>query len=104
MEAPVLGLPNFEETFIIEINASKEGIRVVLMPTPFQKFWLAKLMGFDYEIVYKKGNENEAADAFSRVKGAEILLCAISLIVSSDLEDKLKGSYSMDPHTQAIPW
>lgn len=69
--------------------------------TPFQQFWLAKLMGFDYEIVYKKGDENEAADALSRVEGAEILLCAISLILS-DLEDKLKRSYSMDLHLQDI--
>ena len=68
--------------------------------TPFQQFWLAKLMGFDYDIVYKKGSENEAADALSRVKGAEILLCAISMI--SNLEDKLKSSYSLDPHLQGI--
>lgn len=63
--------------------------------TPFQKFWLSKLMGFDYEIQYKKGVENSAANALSRVQGSEILSMAISL-VTSDLEQQLKDSYHLD--------
>lgn len=33
----------------------------------FQQKWVAKLMGFDYEIQYKRGKENLVADALSRV-------------------------------------
>lgn len=42
------------------------------MSTPLQHAWLAKLMGYDYEIVYKKGCDNSVVDALSRVSGAEI--------------------------------
>ena len=48
-------------------------------------------MGFDYEIVYKKEKDNTVADALSRVRGAELLCFAIS-IISSDLEGKIKSS------------
>ncbi|GJV43665.1 hypothetical protein Tco_1428201 [Tanacetum coccineum] len=33
-----------------------------------QMKWLPKLMGYDYEIAYKKGDENVMADALSRVQ------------------------------------
>lgn len=35
--------------------------------TPEQHKWVGKLLGYDYEITYKLGQENSAADALSRV-------------------------------------
>nr|GEZ16792.1 retrotransposon-related protein [Tanacetum cinerariifolium] len=40
--------------------------------TPAQMKWLPKLMGFDYEIVYKKGSENVVAYALSRVQDSQL--------------------------------
>ena len=69
--------------------------------TPFQQFWLSKLLGFDYEIQYKQGKENIAADALSRVNGAEILCLAIST-VSSDIEILINQSYGFDSHLKQV--
>ena len=33
--------------------------------TPEQQKWVAKLLGYDYEIIYRSGRENSAADALS---------------------------------------
>lgn len=63
--------------------------------TPFQQFWLSKLMGFDYEIQYKNGKENLAAYALSTVQGLELLSMAI-LVVTFNLESKIQASYLLD--------
>ncbi|KAF8391034.1 hypothetical protein HHK36_023334 [Tetracentron sinense] len=34
--------------------------------TPAQQKWVAKLLGYDYEIIYRRGTKNLAADALSR--------------------------------------
>nr|GEV97757.1 reverse transcriptase [Tanacetum cinerariifolium] len=51
--------------------------------TPSQMKWLPKLMRFDYEILYKQGSENKAADAISRIPtSAQLLTMALSTISS----------------------
>nr|GEU50102.1 retrotransposable element Tf2 [Tanacetum cinerariifolium] len=58
--------------------------------TPAQMKWLLKLMGFDYEIVYKKGAKNVVADALSRVQGQTECLQLEVTTLSSELYDKKK--------------
>ncbi|GJZ71379.1 hypothetical protein Tco_0635230 [Tanacetum coccineum] len=65
MEAPVLGLPDFNKPFVICEDAYRGRIT-----TPTQMKWLPKLMGYDYEVEYKKGSENDAADALSRLESS----------------------------------
>ncbi|GKC59570.1 putative mitochondrial protein [Tanacetum coccineum] len=148
MVAPVLKLPNFEEDFVVETDASGEVIGAVLqqhghpvaylskalsskhqllstyekeflavlqalekwrgylldrhfkiktnhlslkylldqrISTPTQMKWLPKLMGFDYEIKYKKGKDNVAADALSIIQGnAQLLNIKGKLVVGND--------------------
>ena len=46
-----------------------------------QKKWVTNMLGYDFEIVYKKGKENLVTDALSRRdEFAEALLCAISIL------------------------
>ena len=52
-------------------------------------------MRYSYEIQYKSGKENLAADALSRVPGAEVLCMAISSI-ESQLIDDIKASWQLD--------
>jgi hypothetical protein len=143
-KAHVLTTPDFTKTFIVECDASRNGIGVVLMqegrPLAFesrplkgkdlhkpiyekemmeilhalkkwrpyligrnfkvkidhdslkyfleqrlsleeQQKWVTKILGYDFEIIYKKGKKNVVADALSRKdEDVEAFLCAISII------------------------
>lgn len=71
------------------------------LATPFQQKWLSKLLGFDYEINYKKGVDNKVADALSRVTHAELLQMAV-LSIHSDLYELIKGSWTQDAQFKGI--
>ena len=159
VQAPVLGLPNFDKEFIVETDACGTGIGVVLMQdghplaylskalslkhqalstyekeflavimalekwkgylmdrhfkiktdhfslkyllnqrltTPFQAKWLPKLLGYDYEIVYKKGSENIVADALSRKEMQGQLFALVATNVTSGLLQQIEDSWLTD--------
>ncbi|GKC96593.1 retrotransposable element Tf2 [Tanacetum coccineum] len=72
------------------------------LTTPFQFKWLPKLLGYDYEIVYKKGSENVVADALSRMDSSGEFLQIYVSSVSSGVWDKVKDSWKNDLDTQNL--
>nr|CAD1837126.1 unnamed protein product [Ananas comosus var. bracteatus] len=65
--------------------------------TPSQQKWISKLMGYDYELVYKNGRENVVADALSRAPSLQ----AISAI-HTDLLEQIKLSWNQDDRIKKI--
>ncbi|GKD11864.1 putative mitochondrial protein, partial [Tanacetum coccineum] len=102
IQAPVLKLPNFKEEFIIETDALGGTRQVERITTPSQMKWLLKLMGFDYEILYKKGSENCAADALSRVPTRSQLMQMVLTAATTDLLSKIVNSWKDDTVLQAL--
>lgn len=69
-----------------------------------QQRWMAKLIGLDCEILYKKGKENQAADALSRIpesKTAASVMCILSHHGEGWLRE-ISQSYDEDNEAQNI--
>lgn len=73
------------------------------MTTLMQQKWLAKLLGLDYEIVYKKGRVNSVADALSRLLESDFQanISDISTVQYGWLADVLQ-IYDSDATAQAV--
>jgi hypothetical protein len=68
--------------------------------TTAQQRWLVKLLGYDYDIKYKRGKENSVADALSQVEESKTLM-AISHPVPHWLEP-IQEEIQSNPELQAL--
>ncbi|GKC47842.1 putative mitochondrial protein [Tanacetum coccineum] len=118
---PVLALPDFNAPFIIETDASSQGIGAVLMQKGYPIAYISKALSpknqslstYERELLsvihvvqkwsqyYKKGVENQVADTLSRITSGDLL----SIIVSSldfNLLDLIKQSWVQDAMCQKL--
>ena len=65
-----------------------------------QQKWVAKLLGYDYEITYRPGCDNSAMDTFSHKLNNQVLNHLHVLIVS--VWDEIRKAYEEDPYIQSI--
>nr|GFA94454.1 Ty3/gypsy retrotransposon protein [Tanacetum cinerariifolium] len=68
--------------------------------TPFQSKWLPKLLGFNYEIEYKKGKDNVVVDALSRVERPAELFSLLTSVVSNELMDSVINTWTSNESLQ----
>ncbi|XP_077219125.1 uncharacterized protein LOC143853291 [Tasmannia lanceolata] len=159
---PILQLPDFTETFIVDTDASGKAIGVVLsqqghpiaffsktlstrlqasstyaremfaitesvlrwrhyllghdflirtdhrplqylmtqaLQTPEQQYWLQKLVGYNYKIIYKPGRENVVADALSRCTDSKLFAFTMPY---TNIIHNIQKEIVNDPHTQTL--
>ncbi|GJY80265.1 ty3-gypsy retrotransposon protein [Tanacetum coccineum] len=108
---PVLGLPDFNQVFIVETDASEDGIgqRFIIrtdnksikelmqqvIQTPIQQKYVRKLLGIDFVLEYKSRALNQVADALSRMYKDEESVTASFMALSQPsvlLMDTLKDT------------
>lgn len=86
-----------DQTFIVRTN--QQSLKFLLeekVGTPIQKKWITKLLRYDFTVEYKKGIENNVADALSCREGweEELTLSLLSIPTAnwmSDLKEQDNG-------------
>lgn len=71
------------------------------LTTSPQQHWMSKLLGFDFEVEYKPGKLNKAADALSRRNTEQATLMAVTMVQGQLLED-LRRDYHHSSEGQAV--
>jgi len=72
-----------------------------VVQTPEQQYYLSKLLGYTYEIVYKPGAANKVDDALSKIDGSSSQMMGLT-VPQCDLISKIQETYSADPKLKQL--
>nr|GEV59653.1 putative mitochondrial protein [Tanacetum cinerariifolium] len=86
-------------TVITDQKSLKFLLEQRMVPGKHQR-WVSKLSGYDFQIIYRRGKENGAADALSR-HGDETDLGMLS-VASTGLSDEQQQAVNTDPEIVAL--
>lgn len=84
------------------IKTDQEALKHLLdqkIITPMQQKWVTKLLGFNYEVHYKKGRDSKVADALSRKRDGLENCQAMSIVIPTWVQ-QVKASYEGDTFVQ----
>ncbi|CAM8999668.1 unnamed protein product [Rhodiola kirilowii] len=97
------------QRFIVETD--HQPLKTILsqtVHTPEQQHWVVKLLGYDFEVRYRPGKQNAAADALSRLHDSDTLAqpsCMVTLATSKPefgILRALRHYYSTNSAGQAV--
>jgi len=86
--------------FILTDHCSLKYLLEQRVAMPEQQKWVIKLLGYDYEIIYRLGHENSATDALSRRSGSPVLHHLHMPIVT--IWDEIQKAYVRDSYIQSL--
>jgi hypothetical protein len=72
--------------------------------SPMQQRWVSKLLGYEFMVEYKKGQENKVANALSRRNEDDMQIASLAVISYPSLEwfVKVQEGYTHDPTLQTL--
>ena len=84
-----------------KIQTDHQSLRFLLdqtTSTPAQQKWVLKMMGYDYQVVYRKGSTNVVADSLSRrPSGGSVGELQVITIVQTELFTRIQLTWTSDP-------
>ena len=82
-----------------KIKTNHNSLRFILdqkTNTSAQQLWVIKMIGYDFELIFRKGSSNQVVDALFRIPINEFNAITI---FQNDLLTRIAHSWLQDPHT-----